>query len=73
MADDFRPGKSYFWIFFTVSTPLTVVIIFFLVLNQNWEYWQDRGWLVLNISTQRRAPQARQQHVTRSKHGELPL
>ena len=72
MADNFRPGKSQFWIFWAVSIPLTSRIILFLAVNQNREYWHDRGRRTLQGIFLRKDANSRQKVAGQLKSTELP-
>ncbi len=73
MADQFKPGESQFWIFFAVSIPLTAVIVLFMVVSRNREYWQDRGVQAVRNVTQKRNARAGPKDAVQSKRMELPL
>ena len=66
MPDPFKPGGSQFWIFFVVSIPLTAVIILFLVVNQNRDYWQDRGVKAVQLITRRKVARTRRKDPVQS-------
>ncbi len=73
MADNFKPGNSQFWLFFAVSIPLSAVIILFLILNQNWEYWRNYGVRTLRSIVERKESQAKDKDDAQMKSMELPL
>jgi hypothetical protein len=74
MPDNFSPGKSKFWVFWAASIPLTAVIILFLVLSQNREYWHNRALRAISIITRRSSGRStRQKKTTQSKRDELPM
>ncbi|KAK5211888.1 hypothetical protein LTR41_002129 [Exophiala xenobiotica] len=73
MADNFKPGNSQFWLFFAVSIPLSAVIILFLMLNQNWEYWRNYGARTLHSIIERKDSRAKDKDGAQMKSMELPL
>jgi Mg2+ and Co2+ transporter CorA len=73
MADNFKPGNSQFWLFFAVSIPLSAVIILFLTLNQNWEYWRNYGTRTLHSIIERKDSRAKDKDGAQMKSMELPL